>query len=527
MVRKLAGDRATLMMVGDPRQSIYAFRGAAVQIIQEEFQRDFAPVTVFPMTYTFRHGPAVALAANHVIMKNIHQNDDLTISHSSTPNSIIRRLSSKDMQDSGLVANLADAHRDGTLRDSLMLVRYFSQTINYEMELLGAGIPYFVHGREGLTHVTEVAAMVAVMALATNHWPVPDEARPTFIRAMLMVPSAYLTSEELNQLVDEMTIISLKRPERIGEPLAAMSRRVEASNRGKANLLTERYQALTLLVSGSLAKDKPDTILGVYLKMTGLYDDIIDSSAVKESERESIAIVKAFLNQAGSQDDTREFLDALGESAAMERDKPPDSDYLPIMSIHGAKGLEADRVFLAGMAEGSFPRKARDGSNEEEERRLTYVGITRARKELVFLHPHDEQLEKMIKDPAWSPPKMEDKAASSYLYDAELGVSLRVAQRLARDHPDRFEAREPRIATRYLDTIRCTDIKVEQAANAVKALVPLTPSSAITRGMKVYSERFGECEVVKRIHGAVYYLRRLETDEMVHDKLIDNGWSRI
>lgn len=523
LVKGIAGKRATLMMVGDVDQSIYGWRGSNPQFLLKTFSRDFAPCTRYPMTYTFRFGPAVALLASHVITPNVHRDDKIVVAHPANPNTAIRRLPYKDPHDSGLVQDLEPLHRGKQLRSAMMLSRFYSSFVPYEIELTRAEIPFHVFGRRPLLFLPEIACLVAALAITTNHWPIEDELRDIFLQATLTVPTLYLPDQLPSTLAAEMAELTFSSPRDIQRPLLQCARELGARDGRLAQRLRERADAIGLLASGALAHDKPEVVMGAYLRLTGLRERIASQSARAEDASEVLANVQAFTALAGSYENTIDLLDMLGPLAAHREEKPPTGDFLPMLSIHRAKGLESRTVYVAGLATSIFPRDGAQDDDAEEERRLAYVAFTRPTHELVLLHPSDPALDAHVGDLAGMPKPGERRLASPFLFDGEIGLARAVAEAIHHRQTTEIECRDPRVAVRYLEQAGISGITFTVAAGQAQPLRRLTPRDRITLGMGVWTERHGACEVIKHLYGPVYQLR-CTSGEMVHDALPNNAW---
>jgi DNA helicase-2/ATP-dependent DNA helicase PcrA len=524
LIKGLAGDRAQVTVVGDVDQVIYTWRGARPDLQLHQFAKDFTPCTRYPMSYTFRFGHAVALMATQVVVQNIHRDDKIVIAHQSNPHSTIRRIPYKDLRDSGLVRDLAPLHQSGQLRRALLLVRYYSHAVPLELELARAGIPFHTYGRAPLVYVPEIACMFAALALAANHWPIEQEMREIFLGAMLRVPTLYLPEEEVDAIAKDMASRSMTSPRSVHQPLVAHAQAIGRERANVASRLRERADAIALMASGGLANDKPEVIIGAYLRLTGFLDRVSGQFLRAEDANEAQANVKAFAALAASHESAVSLLDMLGPMAAHEEQRPPDGDHLAIMSVHRAKGLEAHQVYVAGLGDGAFPRGGED-DNAEEERRLAYVAFTRAMHELILLHPTDTVLDTHIGDLAAAPTPNEQRLASPYLYDGEIGLSRTIAEAIQGRATTEITCRDPRVVTRYLAEARISGITFKTAAgrSGAQPLRRITPHDRIRPGMGVWTERHGVCTTVRLLYGPVWSLKR-QDGEMVHEALPNNAW---
>lgn len=524
MVQGLASGNASVMAVGDDDQAIYAWRGSDISFILETFPDTFAPCTKFPMTTTFRYGHETCLAASHVIARNALRTDKLPVAHHGNPDTRIHIVERAAPSVSSAVPYLKRLQGDRRLMTSAMLVRYYSQSVPYELELLTEKIPYHVYGREPLLYLPEIGAMVAAMSVSTNYWSIEPEHRDRFYAALLRCPTLYLEAKLNTTLAERMRRCHEQAPRSIQQPLLDYAKEVQSKNAGLAKRLRERADLLSMLSSGALANHPPKTILGAFLQITNLIRSVENQAATVEAGQEAKANIQAFVDLAESMESTREFLDMLGPLAAHKEGKPPAGDHLQILSVHRAKGLEYDTVFLPGWTLGAFPRNEED---LEEERRLAYVAITRAINNLVFLVPIDEGHRTWVKDITSFPKGGEMRLCSNFLFDAEIGVCRQVAKALRTGTLAPIEVRDPRVPVRYVNMTGIpgpTIQGVKGGDGSARAMYPLTPSSAIKPGMQITSSTHGDCVVGRKMYGPVWSITRVTDGHAFTDVLTNNNW---
>lgn len=525
MLRGISGNGASVMMVGDVDQTIYEWRGANTNLMLHRFPVDFAPATRYPMTRTFRFGPEVALMATQLITHNQQRDDKIVVAADARKDTRIRQLVQRENGPSGLIEDLKQYQAGGMLHTCLMLSRYTLGTIPYELEMFEAGIPYHFYGRASTFLVPELASMIGALAVATNFWPVEQEQREVFIQSMLAVPSMYVPAEELDRVVDQMVVLSDSDPSRLHEPLVKLAGHLEVRGVRAASNVRDRAQAIELLCSGAMGGQKVDAILGLWSQVVGL-DEHLNKSAHQSGDvarGDTSHLVKQFRRLADGFQSATELLDQLGAGACLVKEKPPEGDHLHIRTIHGSKGLEADVVYLAGLVEGQFP--AQMGGSEEEERRLAYVAVTRARKELILLHPQDDGLDALNEDLA----KQDDHApahrrASSYVYDGEIGLSRVVARAMRTGESVEVECRTAEVTSRYLDEAGVAHIRVKGGTRPRSRRRRLTAQDRITPGMHVWTERLGDCEVVRFLYGPVWQVRYGPDGQLAYEALVGAAW---
>lgn len=473
------GPGTSVVAVGDDSQSIYGFRGAEVSLINEDFAKVFSPCTRYPMTRTFRYGHETALLANHIITHNLDRDDKITIAADGNPDTRISRLAYKAKQPTGLVRAIDRARQQGNLSKGVMLVRFYSMSIPYEIELLQAGIPFHVYGREPLILLPEIASLVAVLSLAANCWTVDEENVPLFLRSMVMMPTLYLPSNELDDAEAAM-FRAYRENGSVTSALAAFARQMP-DGRARARV-GERADMLQLFERGSFIDKKPDLVLDTYLRVSGFEMSLAKTGALPADNEEMRRNVRAFIDMVGRYQTIQEVLDMLGPMAALRRDKPPSHDHLAIMSIHAAKGLEWPTVILPGWVSGVFPR---DNEGIEEERRLAYVAVTRAINHLVFVHPEDESFEDSITDLSRAMVRKES-VISPFLIEGELGLCQQAAAAIRNFKPTHLLCRRAEIVERYTKGIGCDILTVDVPPDLVQQ--SQAPSQKPLAGLRMNTE---------------------------------------
>lgn len=447
LLQGLVSTNAECMVVGDPDQSIYGFRGSDPDFIVKHFERDFTPCKRFKLQNTFRYGHETALAANHLITKNLERDDKITVALNSNADTRIHMLRQEPKKPSGLVQKLSAAHAEKRLRKQAVLVRYYSQSVPVEIELAEANIPFFVYGREPLLLVNEIAMLVGAMCLAEDYWVIPEILRVRYLAAMLSSPTIYAQKN----VVEDISILmsrNLENSQPVASAIFDYAKRSDV-NPKLAQRLNKRADVIRLFEAGGLRDKDPVKVIQAYLAFTDAKETMSRSAATPAQAIEAEQNVNAFTEMAGKFQRTKDLLDMLGPLAAHDAMTPPESDHLVVTSLHRAKGMEWDTVYLPGWSAKNFPR---DHEPIEEERRLAYVAITRAIKNLVFLQPADKTLEDSI---AAIHHRVGSKGAgevlaSPFLYEAEVGISRAGRLAIQNENPNHIESRRDDVVTRYM-----------------------------------------------------------------------------
>ena len=384
LVELLGSNNKNVCVVGDSDQSIYAFRGADIRNIIE-FEKDFSDATVIQLDKNYRSSKKILNLANSVISNNprkIEKNlwtdneDGLDISS-------FRFRSEKDEARwvAEEVKNLIDSSKENEVA---IFYRTNSQSRLFEEELRMLNINYKVIGSVRFYDRKEIKDIISYLQFLVN-----DSDTVAFER-IVNVPRRGIgesTVEKIRVYLNETGKSIFEALESI-EEIKNISPRIKGS-------LSEFKDLITELKSYSL--QGPSKTIQKVLELTGYKMSLIKEGTLESQMR--IENIEELLNSAFSFENLYEeeidepygMLRDYLESIALfsETDKLEDADRVLLMTLHNAKGLEFPYVFMTGMEENLFPHERSsqgDNSEIEEERRLCYVGITRAEKKLYLTH---------------------------------------------------------------------------------------------------------------------------------------------
>ncbi len=398
LVKELVGgtddglEPGELTVVGDADQSIYAFRGATIRNIQE-FEKDYLDATTILLEQNYRSTQTILSAANAVISRNADRKPKRLWTAAGEGAKIVGYVADDEHQEARFVAEEidrlgdADSVRPG---DVAIFYRTNAQSRALEEVLVRVGLPYKVVGGTRFYERREIKDAIAYLRALAN----PDD--DVNLRRVLNVPKRGLgeRAEALVAGLAERERISFGAALDRAEDVPGMSNRTLNPLRGFRDLMRD----LRALVE---AGEPPASILGAVLDKTGYLaelrgsDDPQDASRVENlAELHAVATEFAQTDPEGTLDDFLERVSLVADS-----DQIPDEDVadgetadvpkvdqgvVTLMTLHTAKGLEFPVVFLTGMEDGTFPhmRSLHDDAELSEERRLAYVGITRARERL-------------------------------------------------------------------------------------------------------------------------------------------------
>jgi DNA helicase-2/ATP-dependent DNA helicase PcrA len=390
LVRELVGPAggelppAELAVVGDADQSIYAFRGASIRNILE-FERDYPDATTILLEQNYRSTQTILSAANAVISRNANRKPKNLWSDAGAGHKIVGYVADNEHDEAAWVAGEIDRlsdTEDVQPADVAVFYRTNAQSRVFEEVFIRVGLPYKVVGGVRFYERREVRDMLAYLRLIANTTDVVS------LRRILNTPRRGIGDRA------EACVEALAARERIpfGDALEradeapGIAPRSAAAIKDFVTLMTELRGVATGEGNGPAAVLEAVIDRTGYLRELEASDDPQDESRV-DNVRELVSVAREYEQTRGDAGATLEdFLEQVALVA--DADAIPDADgnggVVTLMTLHTAKGLEFPVVFLTGMEDGVFPhlRTLGDPQELEEERRLAYVGITRARKRL-------------------------------------------------------------------------------------------------------------------------------------------------
>ncbi|MFF9159410.1 DNA helicase PcrA [Streptomyces longwoodensis] len=376
---------AELCVVGDADQSIYAFRGATIRNILQ-FEEDYPDATTILLEQNYRSTQTILSAANAVIERNESRRPKNLWTNAGAGARITGYVADNEHDEAQFVADeidrLVDAG-DAKAGDVAVFYRTNAQSRVFEEVFIRVGLPYKVVGGVRFYERKEVRDVLAYLRVLAN----PEDSVP--LRRILNVPKRGIGDRA------EAMIDALAQREKISFPQAL--RRVDEAYgmAARSTNAVKRFNTLmeelrTIVESGA----GPATVLEAVLERTGYLAELQASTDPQDETRienlQELAAVALEFEQERGEGETSTLADFLEQVALVaDSDQIPDeeqdgSGVITLMTLHTAKGLEFPVVFLTGMEDGVFPHMRALGQTKEleEERRLAYVGITRARERL-------------------------------------------------------------------------------------------------------------------------------------------------
>ncbi|WP_153116080.1 3'-5' exonuclease [Rhodocyclus tenuis] len=373
-----AGAPAAIFAVGDDDQSIYAFRGADVGNMRD-FEREFAVKSVIRLEQNYRSHGNILDAANALISNNNGRlgKNLWTAAGAGEPIRVFEAFS--DIDEARFIVDEArELVRDGVERDQIaLLYRSNAQSRVLEHQLFSAGVPYRVHGGLRFFERQEIKHALAYLRLIAN---ADDD---TAFSRVVNFPTRGIGARSLEALQDaahransSLYNAAAGLAGKAGASVGAFVRLIEALRRDTAALKLSEMVAHVIDESGLrrhyLGEKEGAERLENLDELINAAESFLreDSDALAEAAGDAGAVLAAFLAHASLE---------AGEHQAGEGETA-----VQLMTVHAAKGLEFDVVFISGLEQGLFPHEnaAQEREGLEEERRLMYVAITRARKRL-------------------------------------------------------------------------------------------------------------------------------------------------
>lgn len=391
IVKKLAALRENLCVVGDDAQSIYAFRGANIQNILN-FKKDYPDFKTFKLEQNYRSTKVIVNAANSVINNNKEQIKKTVWTSNEEGERITVQKAYTDNEEGSIVANSifeTQQNKQAKPSDFAILYRTNAQSRSFEEALRKLNIPYRIYGGLSFYQRKEIKDILAYCRLTLN--PNDEEA----LKRVINYPARGIGKTT----VDKLIVAAAESNCSIMHLLDSLESGMHGINAGTATKLSE-FKTLIHSFAVQL-KTKNAFDLATYIAQSSgilkeLYSDKTPEGVSRyENIQELLNGIKEFTEKPIANEDGEQKLLTLDEFMAdvalltdAESEDEDDKNKVSMMTIHAAKGLEFPFVYLVGLEENLFPSQMALNSREEleEERRLFYVALTRAEKQVNITH---------------------------------------------------------------------------------------------------------------------------------------------
>ncbi len=378
IVKLLVGDGGGLTVVGDDDQSIYAWRGARVENLLQ-LDKVYPDLTVIPLEENYRSTQTILTAAYHAIRKNPHLQEKRLFTNQGEGEAIqVLACDSEGDEADKVAREVGRIRRAGTPANEIaVFYRTNAQSRHLEVQLRKAKIPHKVVGGQRFFERKEVKDLLAFARLVAN----PAD-RVAFERVVNVPPRG----------IGDKTVTEVLAALSVPDPPTAMdaARAYAESKGGRAGSAVKRFvQLLDRLGETAAAGDLMELFKAI-LEQTGYLARLQEEGSLEaEGRLENLGSLVSSVAEYEVQEPEPSLRDYL-ESVSLQTDQDEWDEgegQVALMTVHAAKGLEFDAVFVTGLEDGLFPHLfSMEDRGVEEERRLFHVAITRARKHLWFSH---------------------------------------------------------------------------------------------------------------------------------------------
>lgn len=383
LVSLLAGKYRNLCVVGDDDQSIYKFRGANIRNILD-FEKEFPDAEVIKLEQNYRSTENILNAANSVIRNNLGRKDKTLWTDNGEGEKISLRQFDNGYEEAEFIAeDIRKGVREGAAyNDNAVLYRTNAQSRLFEEKFVAMNIPYKIVGGVNFYARREIKDILAYLKTVDNG---QDDLA---VRRIINVPKRGIGLTTVNRIQESADMRGISFYEALTAPDL-----IPGVGRSASKL--DSFAALIEYFRGQSEKESLTDLLNEIIEQTGYIqslegDDPEDTAARIQNIDELISKAAAYEEDCEDRGEPASLSGFLEEVALVADIDSLDEeqDYVVLMTLHSAKGLEFPHVYLAGMEDGLFPSymtiTGDDPEELEEERRLCYVGITRAEKKLTL-----------------------------------------------------------------------------------------------------------------------------------------------
>jgi DNA helicase-2/ATP-dependent DNA helicase PcrA len=496
LIKLLAGPEGNVVAVGDEDQSIYRFRGADINNILN-FERDFPGARIVKLEQNYRSTGNILGAATGVVSKNVARKGKRLFTAGSAGDPVRVVTAGNEREEAQFVVEkILSMRGQYALSDFAVLFRTNAQSRPFEEELLKSNLPYSVVGGVKFYERAEIKDVLSFLRLAVRPHDTPS------IERVVNVPSRGIGDTTVAALTEKAAAQNLSLWTVMEGDLAFLPPRAAKAVREFRDIVHDLQRASTNPV--------PD-LLDYVLVRTGYRRMLSESRDVQDEARmqnieELINSAREFTEQNVNAT-LADYLDSL--TLMTDLDKYEEKKGVTLMTLHSAKGLEYRIVFLAGMEEGILPHSQSLEANDdlEEERRLCYVGMTRAREQLYCIHSFERRLHGRFREQSPSPFLTE--IPEEVTERVEL-AARRFAQPSWRERPMRFggsqaprpsagAAQDRRARHSSADSVLSffKDAPVQFDPSALRPAKAEPSKAELKRGARVRHEQFGDGTILR------------------------------
>jgi DNA helicase II / ATP-dependent DNA helicase PcrA len=389
ILKNLAAKHKNIAVVGDDAQSIYAFRGARIENILN-FKSDYPNYKLYKLEQNYRSTKNIVNAANTLIEKNRNQLKKKVFSENTEGEKIKVFKASTDSEEAMFIAEdifSTQVEQQKSLDEFAILYRTNAQSRQLEEALRKKNVKYKIYGGLSFYQRKEIKDLLAYFRVTVNSKD--NEA----LKRIINYPSRKIGLKSIEMLENTAESNSLSMWELISRPLLVNS----GLNKGTIS----RIQQFVVLMSGFQAMHEETDAFSLaahILKTAGIHFDLLNDKSPEgvsrfENVQELLNGIQDYTDEVKQENENAfvrltDYLENVALLTTQDATKDDDEPKVSLMTIHAAKGLEFDVVYVAGVEEDLFPGRMSTFSrfDLEEERRLFYVAMTRAREKLVVTH---------------------------------------------------------------------------------------------------------------------------------------------
>jgi len=420
LLQTLAGSRAKVMVIGDPDQTIYEFRGSSAQFMLKYFDEHFKDVCRYTLSTTFRYGHDVAMLSNQLILQNKQREDVICVAGKTNPHSQVNLHQHVDYAQK-TINIIKQTLTERPAQDIAVLLRLWGMSAPLELALLQEDIPYQMSHQSWVLQRMELQPMMMLLEMAAGVFNERNErSRYQSWLTFLTFPAMKIKRSDLQAVARQLSTFSAENGEHEVMPPFSQVPLPELS-KWQSQQLENRLSLVKLAVHKRMMGFQ---LANCYIRETDFYKGVADSAFSKQQVDDRLATVQGFVRFIArlnlSAADTFHYLQQLAQKRASQDNQQG----IVLSSIHRAKGLQWPVVILPGLTSHFYPYQnegeLQKSSSVESERRLFYVAMTRCINQLHFITPTN--------DPNQGSPMASSQEVSEFIHSMAVEDILKVQQ---------------------------------------------------------------------------------------------------
>lgn len=389
LMRMMTGWWANITMIGDDFQSIYGRRWALMEnfLNVKKYRPD---IIMFKLQINYRSRPHIVQAGNHIIKNNVNQYKKEIVAHRTGDDKITIFSHGSEMDEAANIVDMIKKFKDNekikTRWSVAILYRTNAQSSPFEQLFLQEGIPYKIYGAFKFFERKEIKDIVSYIKYILN------PADNVSLKRIINLPNRKIWKTTLDGLEDQAILKNTGLTDilRLSQDESSdikVTPQAKAGIKDFLNLMTE--------IHSTLAKNKPSQVIEQLIKKIKYRDYLIKEEGSEALADEKYENIGQLINMAEKyietgEDALRQFMEEVALLADISENEQGEIDAVKLMTVHSSKGLEFPIVFVAGLEDHMFPlsNAMMEPKLLEEERRLMYVAVTRAKDVLFLSHAH-------------------------------------------------------------------------------------------------------------------------------------------